>query len=231
MIGVWAVAPSIRPGGGTLPKWREAGYKVAVLRQGEPFPEANITLFTDRYLGWAKSINTLIAWIENFDAMAEWFVVANDDTLPDPNHTPEEIAMQCRVHFGPSRVGPFAWSGFGVMQPIGDLLAWPNSRIDKFAGSPWIGREFARRMYGGKGPLFEGHFHCWADNEIMDVATLLGVFWQRPDLSHRHEHWGRGSEPKPDWWDDVAGRDYTQGRALYEERKRLGFPGHEPLPL
>ena len=35
------------------------------------------------------------------------------------------------------------------MQPTGDRFA--QGQIDRIAGSAWIGREFARRAYGGNG--------------------------------------------------------------------------------
>jgi hypothetical protein len=233
MARVWAVAPSIRPNGGTLPKWKESGYNVAVLRQGEPFPEATVTLGTDHYLGWAKSINTLVKWVMGFDNEAEFFVVSNDDTLPDPNHTPEQIADECNGHFRGT---------FGVCQPTGDRWGdTPSSRaqfgesrgagIDRFAGSPFMGREWCERAYSGRGPLFDGYLHCFSDEELLEVATALGVYWPRIDLMHLHQHWGRGAEPKPEWWDRIAGADYRDSRALFEERKRNGFPGHEPLPI
>ena len=225
-MSVWAVGPSIRPGGGTLRKWAKAGYRVAVMRQGEPLDFTHHQVIVDRYHGWAASINRLIAEIMAFDREAEWFVCANDDTLPDESLPPEWIASECLNHFT-WEAGTLNRS-FGVMQPTGDLKLWPNSRIDRFAGSAWIGRSFAKRAYGGKGPLFP-YPHCYADEELMQVAQKLGVFWQRPDLTHKHLHFMRGSEPKPEWWDATAGADYHNSRALFEERKRLGFPGHEPI--
>jgi hypothetical protein len=230
---VWAVGPSIRPGGGTLRKWADAGYKVAVMRQGEPLDFASHQVIVDRYHGWAASINRLIAEIMAFDAEAEWFVCANDDTLPDETHTPHSVSVELEQHFCRC-----LWRGqpydetcmplFGVMQPTGDLKLWPNSRIDRFAGSAWIGRSFAKRAYGGKGPLWP-YPHCYADEELMQVAQKLGVFWQRPDLTHKHLHFMRGSEPKPEWWDATAGADYHNSRALFEERKAAGWPGHDPI--
>lgn len=220
MSYVWAVGPSIRAGGGTLRKWHEAGYRVAVLRQGEELDFPAYQVMTGKYLGWAASINRLIRDVMAFDAGAQWFAVANDDTLPDPTYTPDIIAGQCSMHFGGT---------FGVMQPVGDFKHWPASRVDTFAGSPWIGREFARRMYGGKGPLFEGYLHAFSDQELQEAAQKPGVFWQRPDLTHRHEHWFRGSEAKPEWWDRIAGADYHNSRPLFDARQKAGFPGHEPI--
>ena len=248
-MSVWICAPSIRPGGGTLPQWREAGYKVAVCRQGAPFPEADLSFPRETYGGWAASINFLVKFVMNVDKDAEWFVGGADDVLPDPSHTPELIAFECGRHFGDAQAqfrmehivsnipnapseGRFPWSAFGVMQPTGDLRLWPNSRIDTFAGSPWIGRSFAERAYGGKGPMFDGYRHAWSDQELQEVAIKLRVFWQRPDLIHKHLHQMRegGLPLPPGIWESTAGRDYTESMPLFKARQAAGFPGHEPLP-
>jgi len=184
-VSVWAIAPSIRPNGGTLPTWKAAGYRVAVLRQGEPFPEADITIPTDRYLGWAKSINILAKVVLEQDTACDWVVNANDDTLPDPNHTPQEIADQCTAHFGGT---------FGVMQPTGDLALWPASRIDTFAGSPWMGREWCRRSFGGHGPVWDEFVHMHGDQHLWCCAVKLGIYWDLPDLIHQHNHCQRGNQ-------------------------------------
>ncbi len=133
-------------------------------------------------------------------------------------------------------------STFGVMQPTGDrwhegLGGFTNAPIDRVAGSPWIGREFARRMYGGKGPYFPGYKHMFVDEELQRVAEKYGVFWQRRDLTQRHNHWGRGATDKavieakipahlvqwntPEHW--------KESKALFESRKGAGFPGAEPI--
>jgi len=259
-MSVWICIPSIRPGGGTLPLWKERGYRVAVVRQGPSLPYADLEISTDRYLGWAPSINMLITAVMVLDPEADWFVGGGDDTEPDP-HPPAEIARQCSEHFynaiecayPPSRPafasvpipspGGFGndapswkrWSTFGVMQPTGDLALWPGSAIDKFAGSPWMGREFCRRMYGGAGPLFGGYRHMFGDEELQEVATDLGVFWQRPDLIHLHRHWGRtpgGSrrENIPAFLDEVNSEEHwRESRALFQLRKSKRCPGHEPI--
>ena len=238
-MSVWFCIPSIRPGGGTIPKWREAGYKIAVLRQGDPI-EADIHIHTDVYLGWAASINRLMRTVFEADPTCDWCVSGGDDTLPDPTHTPEQIAYECGDHLGRSRVGPFAFQTFGVMQPTGDLKLWPASRIDTFAGSPWIGREFARRAYGGKGPMFEGYIHMYGDQELQEVAQKLGVFWQRPDLIHQHNHCQRHNPHGAIGGDTVnlpgflaaiyGPLHWQESKALFYSRRAAGFPGHEPIP-
>ena len=222
-MSVYFAIPSCRPAAEAEPilaKWREQGYRIALLRQGE-LVDADITIPTDRYLGWAPSVNILARFILERDPKAQWIVSGGDDTLPDPDRTAEQVAAICTRHFKGT---------FGVMQPIGDLALWPGSAIDKFAGSPWMGREFCERMYQGKGPMFDGYRHNWADEELQEVAISLGVFLQRADVTHQHNHWMRtGSAlPKPPTWDAIA-QDYQDSRMLFMQRKARGFPGHEPL--
>ena len=242
-MSVYFAIPSCRPAaeaGPVLARWRAAGYRVALLRQGEPVVEADITIPTDRYLGWAASINILARFILGHDSKAQWIVSGGDDVLPDPDRDAARIASECELHFAcglDADLGacwaeiPTPRFTFGVMQPTGDLDLWPGSAIDRFAGSPWMGREFCRRMYQGKGPMFEGYPHNWADEELQEVATQLGVFWQRPDITHRHEHWMRTGavRPKPPSWDAIA-QDYQDYHRLFRSRKAKGWPGHEPLP-
>ena len=227
-MSIWFAIPSARPAAEAeahLSKWRAQGYKIALVRQGEPL-EADLSIPTDLYLGWAASINLLVRAILASDPAAEWIVTGGDDTEPEEAKTAEEIAAQCNAHF----VGTF-----GVMQPIGDLKLWPGSRIDTFAGSPWMGREFCRRMYGGQGPLFAGYHHMHGDEELQDIATRLGVFWQRPDLTHKHMHWGRkpGGASRADIPAFLApvntASHWERSKALFESRRAAGYPGHEPL--
>jgi hypothetical protein len=127
----------------------------------------------------------------------------------------------------------------GVTQPTGDRWGEKNGEatIDRIAGSPWMGREFCRRMYHGSGPMYNGYYHNFADEELQCVAQKLGVFWQRRDLIQEHRHWAR---PRGDWRDapewakkinDPRFSDWDKSKALFAARKAAGFPGHEPLEL
>ena len=117
---------------------------------------------------------------------AEWMIAGGDDYAPDPNRTADEIAESCQHHFActlPSEVEPLVVGylpTFGVMQPTGDRWGAkpPNyeATIDRIAGSPWMGREFCRRMYHGGGPLYNGYYHNFADEELQCVAQKLGVY-------------------------------------------------------
>jgi hypothetical protein len=238
-MSVWFCIPSCRPlaeCGLRFEKWRAQGYRIALLRQGDHVPNIEAQFMTSKYRGWAASVNWLAKEVLLGDADAQWIVSGGDDTIPDPNHTADEIAAQCEEHFKGT---------FGVMQPTGDRWGddaysrskWGEDRgamIDRIAGSPWMGREWCERAYHGNGPMFAGHFHCWSDQELCEVAEKLGVYWRRRDLIHKHEHWLRDNpnitpdRVAPQSW-AVASADYHNGRALFEERKAVGFPGHEPL--
>lgn len=119
--------------------------------------------------------------------------------------------------------------------------------IDRICGSPWMGREFCRRMYHGAGPLYNGYYHNFADQELQEVSRKLSVLWQRRDLIQTHQHWAT-KQPKSETHTGLAGdvrnmpewaakindpklSDWERSKALFAKRKAAGFPGHEPLEI
>ena len=250
-MSVWFVIPSKRPlaeANDCIATWQRMGYKVAVLRESsDGVTCADFRGDVDRYIGWARSVNLLVNAAMARWSNAEWFVTGGDDYYPDPAKRAEEIARECNEYFagrGPAdridgntvamSVAQFEASRtFGVMQPTGDR--WDerhgSAPIDRIAGSPWMGREFCRRMYHGSGPMYNGYHHNFADEELQNVALKLGVFWQRRDLLQEHRHYVR---PKGNWndapqWARDTQNDFTISKALFAPRKAAGFPGHEPL--
>jgi hypothetical protein len=77
----------------------------------------------------------------------------------------------------------------------------------------------------------------YADEELQQVATKLGVFWPRRDLIQRHAHWGRRPgdefgriEDCPPFLLQVNNsQHWYESKALFDSRKSAGWPGHEPL--
>lgn len=231
----WLCIPSIRPLAELEPvleQWCAQGYKIALLRQG-PEPSMELVDFyqaTDHYRGWATSINHLARLVIGMDHDAEWIVTGGDDTLPDLAHKADEIAAQCTEHFGGT---------FGVCQPTGHrwgseepwakaMFPGREAYIDRIAGSPWLGRSYCERVNQGKGPLWPEYRHCWADEEAQCVAEKLGVFWQRRDLIHLHNHAALKGGAQPPHMTEVN-KTYQQDKPLFDNRKAHGFPGHEPL--
>ena len=260
-MSVWVAIPSKRPAADVAKwrdLWRERGYKIALLRDYyDDHAELGDIVLRGTYLGYAYSVNYLIQFLIANVKDAEWFIVAGDDVEPDPNHTADEIAAQCARVFGDRVVVnqsdyPEEWQRFstwGVMQPTGDRWGdepwsrqrWPDAPayIDRVLGSAWYGREYCRRMYGGKGPLFEGYTHMFEDEEAQHVALKMGVLWQRPDLIQHHHHWARKPNASdadcPAFLRKVSGhteegrKHWADSQLLFETRRDAGFPGHEPI--
>ena len=116
---------------------------------------------------------------------------------------------------------------FGVMNPTGDRYG--GGFIDNSAAHPWLGREWCRSMYLGRGPLWPDYQFWYSDTELQDVAIKQGVFWQRQDLKQEHKHYSRTPGLQPPEHTKRRMHLVNQDRELYEERKRLGFPGSAPL--
>jgi hypothetical protein len=190
----------------------------------------------------------LVITVLRADPFCSWIVTGGDDIEPDKNHTPEEIAAECSRYFGELNAaimpGSLARSTFGVMQPTGDRWGddpmgraqWPHAPayIDRVAGSPWIGREYALRANGGQGPIWPEYWHMFEDEEVQEVAVKLGVFWQRRDLTQHHRHWMRqhddGEAKMPKFLEKASGPEHwKEALELFTSRKAAGFPGHQPL--
>lgn len=217
---VWFVIPTANPirCAETFAKWRAMGYKTAALTDGEYEPiehcDLRLNVPCGGYVGYGWAVNLLCR--QPGPSQADWIVTGGDDILPDPDRVPETVASECSEHFSGT---------FGVMQPIGDR--WQNNAASRCAGSPWIGREFRERMYGGAGPYFQAYPHYYGDTELMAVADAMDRFWQREDMTQYHDHWIRRGENRPSY---LVG--WSQGlddaRRLYHQRRAAGFPGHEP---
>lgn len=258
-MSVWLAIPSARPVAevnARMGKWRAMGYKIALWRDAEDVPDGAIftsscdlrytlipqcdVLFQSRYPGYSQAVNHMVRDIFNRDKSCDWIVAAGDDTDPDPNVRADEIATECSRHFGK----PVDCSGtsfdnaylpgtFGVMQPTGDPWSDHQGRIiERIAGSPWLGREWCRRAYGGRGPLWPEYTHCFADEHLQNVAKALGIFWQRPDLTHYHDHWSRPkqgqptprAEDVPDFLQEACSqKHWIESRAIFERQKAGGF--------
>ena len=233
-MSVWLTIPSARPyqeAQACIDKWRAMGYRVAIQRDTGAHPVDCDYLVMKPWEGYAKACNGLIKDVMEFDADAQWFVLGGDDTDPDPNKRAGEIAKECVEHFGNEDGGILYGDTFGVMQPTGDRYA--GGSIDRIAGSPWIGRAFCERVCGGKGPIHEGYTHMFEDEFIQGLATALGVFWQRPDLIHFHNHFMRASKdinspavqkPIPAHLIEAnSPAHWNRSKALFEKHRASGF--------
>lgn len=251
-MSVWFAIPSCREAPeakACLDRWREMGYKIAILRQGQPI-EADLVIPTGEYLGWARSTNILAREVLRRDRDASWIIGGGDDYLPDSYYHPHEIALQNAKRFMGSDLNTgdifslMKKSTFGVVQPTGDR--WGDSEssratygenrgaiIDRVAGSPWMGREWIERSYLGDGPMWSGYHHCFADEELLEVATTAGVYWARPDLTQYHDHASRKTSDRTCWpahlEPAITGANWDHDYKMFAERKAKGFPGSQSI--
>ena len=274
-MSVWLTIPSARPPAEAEPilaKWRQQGYRIALWIDQDVYEQrrrkyAHHQLVIGdgcRYPGYAVAVNTLVRNVLSIDPECNWVVAAGDDTEPDLNHTADEIAAECEGFFlalniargwptqsdpAPHAV-PSVMHTFGVMQPTGDRF--DGGQIDRICGSPWMGREFCRRINQGRGPLWPEYKHMFVDEELQHVAIKYGVLWQRPDLIHLHRHFARrddsltspavgcreggvdlyggAKKPRPAFLDEAnSGEHWSKYKGIFLARKAAGFPGSEPL--
>ncbi len=203
--------------GVTFARWREMGYQTAALIDGaSPKPDNCEVIRVERYEGWAKSVN-MLAKIVCHDA--DWIVSGGADMTCDPSKRAEVIAAEAVEHFGGT---------FGVLQPSGDKY---GALARKFACvSPWLGREWCDRAYGGLGPIHAGYWHFWADTELRAVAEKCGRLWWRDDLTQYHDHWIRRGEAQPEYLNHAADAN-DRDKELFRVREAQGFPDSEPLAM
>jgi hypothetical protein len=229
-----------------MDSWRKMGYKIALWRDGYS-PVLNCDKqFFGNYPGYAQAVNRLVAHVLSEDAECDWCVLGGDDTDPDSNLRADGIAAQLREYFvelesarawvdrGAGCIDQIRAPTFGVMQPTGDDWSDHQGRIiERIAGSAWVGREWCQRINRGQGPLWPEYSHCFSDEELQCVAIKLGVFLQRPDLTHMHHNWARARADVTDMPDFLreanSAEHWRKYSALFQERKAAGFPGSEPL--
>ena len=200
MSKITLIAPFARPpeqGWPILVNAVRLGYGVAILidQKNEYLDlfnaadlDATLMIQTEgEYPGWAQSNNVLAKHVFEKDPECDWVACISDDTYVDQDWHANHIACQLSAHFKGT---------YGVCQPTG--CRWADGHIDRIAGSPIIGREWARRAHAGDGPMFAPLLHMFADEALTWAAEREGVYLRRPDLTHDHQHFKRVGE-EVDW--------------------------------
>lgn len=237
-MSVWLCIPSARPVAevnALMAKWRERGYKIALWRDGySPELDCDKQLFGSGYPGYAVAVNRVIEHVLREDPTCDWCVIGGDDVEPDPTWKADHIAMECSIHFAGT---------LGIMQPTGHRWGenepWaranhPNepAYIDRICGSPFLGREWCLRGNQGAGPLHPGFWHMHGDECLKEVAQKLGILWQRPDLTHFHNHWGlTGDQSKMPAFLAKANspEHWAESKALLQRLRTMDFVECMPL--
>jgi hypothetical protein len=215
---VWYAIPSINQERATkcFEKWKKMGYQTCVLLDaGKPKPDhADLILEEEVYKGYYQSFNSMAKAI---GPEADIIVTGGDDIFPDPDHDPQEIAKECFQKFP---------DGLFVMQPVGDKM----EGVLTICASPWFGRGWLDRAYGGRHPVWPGYTAFFGDTELLDVARKLKAIWQRPDLVQYHDHWIRPGGPKKTDYQEKNDRHWKADERLFVSRKTARWPQMWPLP-
>jgi hypothetical protein len=214
------LCPSARPpaeADPVLSAWRAKGYRLSVFRDAGAAATVSDVLLSGEYRGYAATLNLLAAEAMK-DPGCDWMIAGNDDLMPDATHTPEQIADECLSHFG---------NTFAVMQCTGDRYG--AILTAQAITHPWMGREWVRRINGGRGPLWPGFYHFFEDACHRDVALKYGRLWERPDLCQYHDHWQRKNMERPGHLTKAAAA-WQASHDLYESLRAAGYPGSEPIP-
>lgn len=213
-LDIWAVWPTVNilRSRNMIGVWQAHGCRVAILvnkpHEHDELPEADRIIVQDEWRGFPVAANILCR-----EVPGDIVVVVGDDVYPDLRRTAQEIGEEFQQRFPDL---------FGVMQPIGDQYGLTH----KCAVSPWIGRPFIERVYGGQGPYWPGYFHYYSDHELQLVAEKLGVFQQREDLTQFHDHWQRKEgRPRRPQYLQRAKRLHRKDQALWVQRSKAGYPG------
>lgn len=191
--------------------WQRFGAKVAILvnppYKHTDLPGADMVIVQEEWKGFATAANILC-----HEVPGDIVVVIGDDMFPDPSRTAQEVGQDFLARFPDL---------YGLMQPIGDVYGLTH----KCAVSPWIGRKFIERTYGGEGPYWPEYYHYFNDHELQLVAEKLGVFQQREDLNQYHDHWQRKANPRRPKYLREARRCHHNDHLLWKQRARAGYPG------
>ena len=220
--GVWYLFPGAsRPAAEESARvWKAAGYRVAVaIDRGARAPEGPELVIEVDYQGYYAAVRDLVRAVRGLLGRTPGLVVCGGDDINPAAVPPWEIGAQLEERWP---------DGFFVMQPIGDLNrnGKPFGGTGSAAVSPWVGRGWLERAYGGNGPHWCGYHHLHGDEELREVALRAGVYWDRWDLCQFHAHWTRGYRDnlRPERRRKIIER-WPEDRAQYQARRAAGFPG------
>jgi hypothetical protein len=193
----------------TVARWRALGYKSLVLQiGGQGDCGCDVTSTCERDPGTPAAWNYLTDQL--LPRSADLVVLASDTTLPDPTCSATDMADAFFERFP---------DGVGIMQASDDRVEHDQPRR---CVSPYMGRGWIERAYGGYGAIYPKYANFYADFELYWVARSLGALWERPELRQRLNTFA--AAPVTHAFDRWLDGDF----ALLQQRVRMGFPGCQP---
>jgi len=174
IIAAWP-AIDVKEAAVTALVWKGMGYETGILVHGQiELPDAiGSYIVQPQWIGFPTAANMLCA---AYGAMYDIVIIAGSDIYPDQSKTAQVLEAEFKSHFNGTN---------GIMHPTGDRYGL----IDDVCICPWIGAEYIDDC--SQAPYYDGYYHYFCDAELQEVAIMKGRFWQRPDLSQYHDHWGR----------------------------------------
>lgn len=211
---IWVAAPCLEPDRAEefADRWHERGYRVAIVMNREKYKpvKADVLLKVDAYEGYYRTLNFLCQGLVQ-NEKADVVVCAGDRVRPPALRGAHEIGTTFAARFQ---------SGIGVMQPgTGAQALFDRENCP----SPWIGCNFIRKFYGGKGPFHEGYFQFHGGKELFAVAQKAGLLWQRDDI-HQEEQ----PIATPSYFQNRNREEYYNKDLMhFKERELYKFEGAE----
>jgi hypothetical protein len=202
-------------------RWRAKGYEVLIgIDQGAETSGlecrgAMLVALPRPFQGYYRVINRLVSVAFQL-GKADVVTCIGDDMDP-----PEQGA-----HEHAERYFSVYRDGEGVMQCTGDPQGVDDSGLPaaaRICGSPTFGKGWNSCAHKSRGPFWSGYTSFFADEDLLNVSRKLWLLYQEPELSifHRHWSWGhRACAPH----NERAQLNWEADKALFEERKQLGFP-------
>ena len=166
------------------------------------------------FLGYYRVINDLVT--SAFAAGADLVTCIGDDMDP-PTQGADEHSRLYFARFP---------NGEGVMQCTGDRQGIDDSgraAAERICGSPTFGKGWAFEAHKSRGPFWDGYKSFFGDEDLLNVASKLDLLYQEPALSIFHRHWSWGHRAC-EAYNERAQANWEADKALFEERKKLGFP-------
>ncbi len=252
---IWVTWPTadLKKSDETARRWMARGYFVDIqvniprppmgleIPGWKPPKITSVSALPPTYVPWNGYYPTVnvAAYVLVMRYAADVVIAATDGTLPDPRYTADQLAGQFFGRFPNS---------FGVMQPTGDVWqpkltgksaqeemdAFPRQmhatpQSDERCESPWLGRRFILNMNRGRAPFCPKYVHYFADVELHDVASKLGILWKRPDLVQERIHWSRMGGPTiAPYQESNFDRWYEQDLSMLKSRRALQYPDSQP---
>jgi len=136
------------------------------------------------------------------DSAWDILVLISDDMTPVAYDFDDIIAIDMQMQFPELD---------GVLQYADGV------RTDELMTLSIMGRKFYEKYGCVYHPAYKSQ---WCDNDVTDVAKMWNKFWHSDRIIIRHE-WKKHGMDKTY---EVSDKDYHSDKAVYDDRKKHGFP-------